>query len=42
MFLSKEFDTSWFDLKNYDKLNELDLYGWVEQIGIRQATFDDI
>ena len=40
--MSKEFDTSWFDLKNYDKLNELDLYGWVEQIGIRQAAFDDI
>lgn len=40
--MSKEFDTSWFDLKNYDKLNELDLYGWVEQIGIRQGTFDDI
>lgn len=40
--MSKEFDTSWFDLKNYDKLNELDLYGWVEQIGIRQCIFSDI
>ena len=40
--MTKELDTSWFDLKNYDKLNELDLYGWTEQIAIRQVTLDDI
>jgi hypothetical protein len=30
--VSKELDTSWFDLKKYDKLNELDLRGWYYQI----------
>jgi hypothetical protein len=31
----EEFDTSWFDLKNYEKLNELDLSGWYRQIALR-------
>ncbi|MEI6069736.1 MAG: DUF6387 family protein [Methylococcaceae bacterium] len=30
--MSKELDTSWFDLKNYDYLSKLDLPGWIEQI----------
>jgi hypothetical protein len=38
VFLSKKFDTSWFDLKNYDQLNELDLIGWLEQIEFRREA----
>lgn len=34
--MSKEFDTSWFDLKNYDKLNMLDLHEWYGQISFRE------
>jgi hypothetical protein len=33
--VSKELDTSWFDLKNYDKLSELDLFGWQCQLAMR-------
>ena len=36
--MSKKFDTSWFDLKNYDQLNELDLIGWLEQIEFRREA----
>lgn len=32
------FDTSWFDLRNYDKLKELNLKGWIDQISMRYAT----
>jgi hypothetical protein len=32
LFMVKEFDTSWFNLRNYDKLTDLDLSGWYEQI----------
>lgn len=41
--MSKDFDTSWFDLKNYDKLKELDLQGWITQIALRNLVykFDD-
>ncbi len=35
--MSKELDTSWFDLKNYDKLNELDLGGWCKQLTARHC-----
>ena len=28
-------DISWFDLRKYDKLNEIDLFDWYEQIKIR-------
>ena len=30
-----ELDTSWFNLANYNKLNELNLAGWHYQIGVR-------
>ncbi len=44
--MSKEFDTSWFDLKNYDYLSKLDLTGWIEQIierlHVHIITTDDI
>lgn len=33
--MSKTLDTSWFDLKNYNKLNELDLRGWYCQLLMR-------
>jgi hypothetical protein len=33
--VSKEFDTSWFDLKKYENLIDLDLIGWHRQIQIR-------
>ncbi len=39
--MSKELDTSWFDLKNYDKLNELDLQGWHSQLSTRAFYFED-
>lgn len=32
-----ELNTNWFDLKNYAKLNELDLIGWHRQISIRSS-----
>jgi hypothetical protein len=35
--VSKELDTSWFDLKKYDKLNELDLGGWCKQLTARHC-----
>ena len=37
--MSKKFDTSWFDLKNYDKLNELYLLGWITQISLRNLVY---
>ena len=33
--MENEFDSSWFDLRNYDKLKDLDLLGWHRQISIR-------
>ncbi len=33
--MSKKLDTSWFNLKNYDGLKDLDLYGWHQQLAIR-------
>lgn len=33
--MCEELDTSWFDLKKYDKLNELDLDGWGLNLNIR-------
>ncbi|MCX7103252.1 MAG: DUF6387 family protein [Methylobacter sp.] len=30
--MTEELDTSWFDLKNYDKFKDLDLEGWKEQL----------
>ncbi len=38
--MSKELDTSWFDLKKYNGLNELDLIGWHRQIQIRSWLLD--
>jgi hypothetical protein len=35
---TENFDTSWFDLSNYDNLKELNLKGWIDQIEIRYAT----
>ena len=35
MIMENEFDSSWFDLRNYDKLKDLDLLGWHRQISIR-------
>lgn len=40
--MSKEFDTSWFDLTNYDKLSTLDLSDWYELIIVRASLIDDI
>jgi len=46
--MSKKFDTSWFNLKNYEKLGDLDLYGWYQQLVIRNRiksvllSYDDI
>jgi hypothetical protein len=34
--MEKKLDTSWFDLKKYERLKELDLYGWERQISARQ------
>lgn len=33
--MSKQLDTSWFELKKYDELSNLDLIGWLRQIEIR-------
>lgn len=35
--MEKKLDTSWFDLKKYEELKELDLYGWERQISARQG-----
>jgi hypothetical protein len=35
MPMAKKLDTSWFNLKNYDKLSTLDLSGWYRQISMR-------
>ncbi len=40
--MSKELDVSWFDLKKYDALAELDLSGWQRQIEIRQLISYDL
>lgn len=38
--MTNELDTSnWFDLKNYDKLNELDLAGWAELLAFRHHYY---
>lgn len=37
---SDRFDTSWFDLKKYEKLSELDLMGWCSQLEFRQYVND--
>lgn len=34
--MEKKLDTSWFDLKKYEELKALDLYGWERQISARQ------
>jgi hypothetical protein len=34
--ISKKLDTSWFDLKNYDKVKELDLREWHFQLSMRK------
>lgn len=34
--MEKKLDLSWFDLKKYEGLKELDLYGWERQISERQ------
>jgi hypothetical protein len=34
--LENPLDTSWFDLKKYEKLKELDLQGWATQLEIRR------
>jgi hypothetical protein len=34
--MAKKFDTSWFNLKNYQGLKDLDLYGWYRQLAIRE------
>lgn len=38
--MSKELDISWFDLNNYEGLNELDLIGWHRQIQIRSLLLN--
>jgi hypothetical protein len=38
--MSKKLDTSWFDLKKYDELKNLDLLGWCCQLWARQHLFD--
>lgn len=38
--MSKELDTSWFDLKKYDELSELDLSGWHTQIETRNIILN--
>jgi hypothetical protein len=46
--MSKKLDTSWFHLKNYEGLKDLDTYGWYRQLVIRGRikslllTYDDI
>jgi hypothetical protein len=35
VLLVAELNTSWFDLKNYEKLGELDIVGWHKQIALR-------
>ncbi len=35
--MKKKLDTSWFELKKYDGLKALDLYGWERQISARQG-----
>lgn len=40
--MDKKLDTEWFDLKNYSKLNDLDLLGWYNQISYRNMVFDQI
>ena len=46
--MSKKFDTSWFNLNNYEGLKDLDLYGWYQQLAIRDRiksillSYDDI
>jgi hypothetical protein len=35
--MKEEFDTSWFDLKKYDKLSELDLMVWYTQLDFRKV-----
>lgn len=35
--MKEELDTSWFDLKKYDKLSELDLIGWYTQLDFRKV-----
>jgi hypothetical protein len=37
--MSTEFDTSWFNLKNYDRLRELNLSEWQEQIEFRLQLY---
>lgn len=39
--MAEELDTSWFDLKNYEKLNELDFWGWEKQLSKRCRVRDD-
>jgi hypothetical protein len=46
--MSTKLDTSWFNLKNYDGLKDLDLYGWYLQLHIRDwikfilFSYDDL
>jgi hypothetical protein len=40
--MTEELDTSWFDLMYYNKLNDLNLYEWTEQIAIRNSILEDI
>ena len=39
--MTEELNTSWFDLKNYEKLNELDFWGWEKQLSKRCRVRDD-
>lgn len=38
--MPKELDTSWFDLKKYDKLNELDLCQWARLLSLRGCLYE--
>jgi len=39
--MTEEFDTSWFDLKNYNKLSEHNLEGWFQEILLRRLIFSN-
>lgn len=40
--MAEELDVSWFDLKKYDALAELNLGGWHTQLEVRKLIFDCI
>lgn len=39
--MSKELDTSWFDLKNYEPFKTMSIEGWIWQLEARQFNYFD-